>query len=104
MSVPIIELDSTSWKTVHQFYEAILSAIGAPEKHGRNANALVDSMIWGGMNDLAAPYRIRISGAHPLPREVREHIQLVEQSLSEARAEHRAAHGEDIVVQVQMVP
>ncbi|MBC9884143.1 barstar family protein, partial [Bradyrhizobium sp. INPA01-394B] len=38
------------------FYDALLAALGAPEGHGRNLNALIDSMVWAGMNAVEAPY------------------------------------------------
>jgi RNAse (barnase) inhibitor barstar len=45
--VNIIELDAKEWKTVHDFYDALLAALGAPEWHGDNVNALNDSIIGG---------------------------------------------------------
>jgi RNAse (barnase) inhibitor barstar len=57
-----IELDGGSWTTALDFYTALLGALGAPKGHGRNINALIDSMIWGGMNAVEPPYTIRIRG------------------------------------------
>ena len=47
-----IELDAKSWMKILDFYQDLLKALGAPEWHGRNLNALIDSMIWGGINEL----------------------------------------------------
>src|SRR5579859_7937376 len=82
-----IELDATKWKTVSDFYDALLSALGSPEWHGRNINALVDSMIFGGINEISPPYTIRISGISRAPKDVRNHIELAEKSILEARPE-----------------
>ncbi|WP_436216152.1 barstar family protein [Bradyrhizobium sp. LjRoot220] len=44
----IIELNAENWRTWRDLYDALLTALGAPEGHGRNLNALIDSMVWGG--------------------------------------------------------
>ena len=38
----IITLDASRWTTAKDFYNAVLLAIGAPEWHGRNINAVVE--------------------------------------------------------------
>ena len=68
-----IELDGSAWRTWPDFYDALLSALGAPEWHGKNANALIDSIVWGDVpNELQPPYVIHVSGIRDGPREVRE--------------------------------
>jgi RNAse (barnase) inhibitor barstar len=52
----IIELDAHNWKTGRDFYNAIAVALNSPENHGRNFNALIDSMVWGGIDDVEPPY------------------------------------------------
>ena len=64
----IIQLDASKWKTVLDFCRAILSAIGAPERHGKSLDAFIDSMVWGGINAVEPPYTVRISGTAMLPR------------------------------------
>src|ERR1700722_2411436 len=83
-----IDLDATNWVTVDDFYNALLHALGAPYRHGHNINALVDSMIWGQVNELDPPYRICIHGVAKLPMEVRDHIELAKNTLLEARADN----------------
>ena len=56
----MIDLNAKHWTKGLDFYDFILSAIGAPEWHGRNPNAIVDSMIWSPINTLQAPYTVRI--------------------------------------------
>jgi hypothetical protein len=48
--VRTIDLDASNWKTIDDFYDALLPELGAPDWHGHNANALNDSVIWGGIN------------------------------------------------------
>ena len=58
----VIELDASGWLTPLDFYEALLASLGAPEWHGRNINALIDSMIVGDINSVEAPYRVVVTG------------------------------------------
>lgn len=98
-----IELDGTKWKSVHEFYDALLRALGSPELHGRNINALVDSMIWGGINRISPPYTVRIYGISSVPKDVRDHIQLARKTILEARSEFRRLRGSEIDVEFEVV-
>jgi RNAse (barnase) inhibitor barstar len=69
-----IDLDAHQWKTALDFYEALLSALGAPRWHGRNINALIDSMIYGGINEIEPPLTIRITGTENLPADARDEL------------------------------
>ena len=60
-TVAEIDLVAAEWVTALDFYEALLAALGAPESHGRNVNALMDSMIFGGINKIDPPMVVRIS-------------------------------------------
>jgi hypothetical protein len=96
-----IELDATNWRTALDLYDALLAALGAPEWHGRNLNALADSMIWGGINGVEPPYTIHIRGTSGLSKDVLDEIELAKRVLSEARAQYRAARGRDIEVRLE---
>ena len=98
-----IELDGTKWKSVHEFYDALLRTLGSPELHGRNINALVDSMIWGGINRISPPYTVRIHGISSVPKDVRDHIQLARKTILEARSEFRRLRGSEIDVEFEVV-
>ena len=97
----IIQLDATNWKTVADFYDALLAAIGAPEWHGDSPDALIDSMIWGGINAVEPPYTIHISGAEKLPKDVSEHVELVKKALAKARLEYQRRKGGDVEVSIE---
>jgi len=99
----VIDLDATNWVSAHDFYDALLPALGAPPQHGRNVNALVDSMIWGGMNKIEPPYTIRICRAGQLPKSVLDHIEVAKTALLEARADFRAIRGRDVRVHLEIV-
>jgi len=57
-----LALDGVSWRSSDDFVDALLRALGAPEWHGRNLDALEDSIGGGGINRVEPPYHIAISG------------------------------------------
>jgi hypothetical protein len=93
-----IELDAKNWRTWQDLYDALLAALGAPEWHGRSLNALVDSMVWGGINAVEAPYKIRISGTEKLSKAMLAEIDEVTQALARACAERRALGRGDVEI------
>ena len=98
-----IELDATRWTTAWDFYNALLPALGAPTWHGQNINALIDSVIWGGINAVEPPFTIRIRHIGGSPKDVIDEVELAKHALSEARAEFRAQHGRDVDVQLETI-
>ena len=99
-----IDIDATEWKTVDDFYDALLSAVGAPKAHGRNLNALTDSMIWGGLNAVEPPYTVTISGTANLPKDVCNEVEMARQALAEDRSDFRRIRGSDVDVTMNIVP
>ena len=89
-----IDLDASEWKTALDFYEAILAAIGAPRWHGRSVDALIDSMIYGGLSELDPPFTVRITHTENLPAEARDELVLVILAMAEQQ-------GIDKIVQFQ---
>ncbi len=97
-----IELDAGNWRTVHEFYDALLAELGAPAWHGRSIDALIDSMVWGGINSLAPPYRVLVSGVESIPREIRNEVELASRALNEAGLERqrRQAQKADVTFEI----
>lgn len=58
-----IRLDARNWTKPDDLYDAFFEAVGAPEWHGRNFNALHDSILVGQINQLEVPYLIRIKNS-----------------------------------------
>jgi RNAse (barnase) inhibitor barstar len=56
-----IRLDAKEWKTQNDFYDAFFRAVGAPSWHGRNFDALNDSIGAGQINKVEVPYGIVIA-------------------------------------------
>jgi RNAse (barnase) inhibitor barstar len=53
----------SDWYWMQDFYSAFFLAVGAPEWHGSNFDALDDSITGGGINKIEVPYRIVIRNA-----------------------------------------
>jgi len=58
-------LDAKDWQSKDDFYDGFFRAVGAPEWHGRNFNALIDSIQTGQINQIEVPYKIIIRGLQP---------------------------------------
>jgi RNAse (barnase) inhibitor barstar len=53
-------LNGAGWATKDDVYDAFFRAVGAPEWHGRNLDALADSIRGGSINQVEVPYRLVI--------------------------------------------
>jgi len=53
-----ILIDWSLIESEDQFYDVLFSQIGAPEWHGHNLDALVDSLITGSINSIEPPYKL----------------------------------------------
>ena len=93
----VIELDASQWKTVLDFYDALLAALGAPEWHGRSVAALIDSMAYGRINAVEAPYVVKITGTAEIPPTVNDEITVAAQVFTEHQ-------GTDFKVAFQIEP
>jgi len=63
-------LDATKWETSDDVYNSFFEAVGAPAWHGRNFDALHDSIVTGSINEIELPYRIVIKHLPKSDREV----------------------------------
>jgi RNAse (barnase) inhibitor barstar len=61
--VPVLTLDASSWSTRDDFYVGLFHAVGAPKWHGRNFDALIDSIQTGQINAVEVPYKIEVAGS-----------------------------------------
>ena len=53
-------LNGAEWSTQDDVYGSFFRAVGAPDWHGRNFNALRDSIANGSINAVEVPYRLVI--------------------------------------------
>ena len=100
--VPAIELDASDWKTTSDFYDALLSALGAPDWHGRSGVALVDTMLHDDVNKVVAPYRVEVRNSANLPSAVKAHIVEVIDLFHRVRA-RRHERGADVEVSIVLL-
>jgi hypothetical protein len=101
--VHTINLDASSWNTGLDFYDAILPALGAPDWHGRNANALVESIVWGEINAIEPPYRVRVTNLRERPQRVQEEVGWIEEGVAEGKIEFKERRGRDVDVGFEIV-
>jgi RNAse (barnase) inhibitor barstar len=52
-------IDWASIKTTEEFYGYFLPIFGAPEWHGRNLNALNDSVVTGDVYESGPPFNVK---------------------------------------------
>jgi RNAse (barnase) inhibitor barstar len=69
--IKAVLLDGTDWRTKDDFYNAFFTAVGAPDWHGKNFNALRDSIVAGQINQINLPYTIRIEGLDEMSAAIR---------------------------------
>ncbi|KQN92924.1 hypothetical protein ASE95_09930 [Sphingomonas sp. Leaf231] len=62
----LIRLDARDWRTREQFWAALLPALGAPDWHGPNLDALYDGLV-AGENRVRPPLSVEICTTTPLP-------------------------------------
>jgi hypothetical protein len=99
----IIELDGRNWRTVVDFYDALLTALRAPDWHGRSVGALIDSMIWGGINAVEPPYTIRLSSTGELPKEITDELEILKRIVPVSCAEFRVRKGHEVDVRFEII-
>jgi RNAse (barnase) inhibitor barstar len=56
----ILVLDATHWNSDDDVYDSFFEAVGAPSWHGRNLDALNDSIAHGCINLIETPYTLII--------------------------------------------
>jgi RNAse (barnase) inhibitor barstar len=53
-------LDGSTWQSRDDVYESFFKAVQAPQWHGRNFDALIDSIEHGDINGIEVPYKLTI--------------------------------------------
>lgn len=97
-----IVLDASSWRVPLDLYDALLPAIGAPLWHGTSINALVDSMIYGSINEVTSPYVVVVLGTKSIPEDVRNELRLLQHDLHTAASPGLDANGNEVDVSLEM--
>ena len=98
-----INIDGRAWQSSLDFYHDLLQALGSPSWHGDSIDAIIDSIVFGGINSLEPPYIIRIHNTSDLPEDVKLELSTAEQALAEARAEYLERRGTDCGTRFEVV-
>ena len=80
------------WKEIQsedQFYDYFLPKVSAPSWHGRNLNALGDSIVTGDVNGIEPPYKIVIKNKECVSVNLQEFQDKVIAIFSEAIEDNR---------------
>ena len=98
-----IDIDAGNWTRPIDFYNSVLARVGAPDWHGHSVSALIDSMVWGGINKVEQPYVIRVHDTAKLPPDVLDEVRIVNRALLDACNDARG-RGKNIHVANEMDP
>ena len=81
-----IHLSGKEWRNPDNFWDDFLSAVGAPKWHGRNLDALSESISSHSFSRAGTPYRIVVSGVRDLPKSIVFLLFRINQLLNELAA------------------
>jgi RNAse (barnase) inhibitor barstar len=84
---PTFQFDASQWKSTDDVYLALFEKIGAPVWHGRNFDALNDSVVTGGINAVEVPYKLVIRGVQKSSVEIRDFVLAFAAFISDREAE-----------------
>lgn len=59
----VIRLDGSGWRSPDDFYSALFPQLGAPAWHGRNLDALEESLGDGDINQVGPPFQVVVENA-----------------------------------------
>ena len=91
----LIEIDASQLNSAVDFYDVILSELGAPKWHGKNGNALIDSLIYGGVNKESPPILINVVNTKKADAKVLEEIKKIKESIDRHREYYSSINGKD---------
>ena len=96
-----IRLNGGSWRTELDFYEALAGALGSVERHGRNAGAFEETMIYYlELNEVQPPYELIIQNAQ---EPMRPFLSKFASWIASAREERKVDWGSDAEVVVGVI-
>jgi RNAse (barnase) inhibitor barstar len=92
----VIRLDASGWRSTEDFYSELLPQLGAPGWHGRNLDALEDS-LYGGINQVEPPFKVELQGAQGLSPELRQFVSDVTAVFNDVRNDTQAEIAFEII-------
>lgn len=98
-----IDIDVNNCSTIVQFIDKLLLKLGAPQGHGKSVDALIDSMIYGEMNAIEAPYTVRIHNLETATPELRRDLNILSKYIIDAGDERLNSEGVDMRVKFEFL-
>ena len=86
----LILLDARDWQQREDFWAALLPALGAPDWHGPNLDALYDGLV-AGENRVRPPLTVEIAISTPLPAPLLAYLDRVRGVFDDAARDTRLA-------------
>ncbi len=87
MGVMEIVLDGRNWQTELDLIEGVIAGVDGPFWHGRNYNALYDSLVVGSINGIEPPYDFVIKPPTDATPDLAEALSCFLARISEWRAQ-----------------
>jgi RNAse (barnase) inhibitor barstar len=84
-----ITLHPTLWKSEEDFFDEVLRNLDAPDWHGKNYDALSDSLVTGQVNGVEPPIKFVIEETQTLPQIAAHALAELESIAAEARSNGR---------------
>ena len=84
-----IYIDWSNINKVDEFYSQLLPQLSAPEWHGRNLNALRDSLVTGDINKIEPPFCVINLNTESLGEELKDFFLVVNEIYKEANSNGR---------------
>jgi RNAse (barnase) inhibitor barstar len=85
--VPELQLDASNWENTNDVYQSLFDALGAPVWHGKNFDALEESIVTGNINAVEVPYKLLICGMRTTTSEVQVFVSKLVNFISDREAE-----------------
>lgn len=79
-----ILLRPCEWQSKQDFYDELLPQIGAPDWHGRNLDAVADSLVTGQINTVEPPFVIEVQRLDESAKFARALVQVLAEIAEEA--------------------
>jgi RNAse (barnase) inhibitor barstar len=90
----VIRLEASGWRSPDDFYSALLPQLGAPAWHGRNLDALEESLRYADINKVEPPFRVVVEGA---PRELADFLSRVASVFNDVTTETQAGIAFEVI-------
>jgi RNAse (barnase) inhibitor barstar len=68
-------MDASKWNSLDDLYDSFFEAVKAPAWHGRNLNAVRDSIRAGQINEIEVPYCLVLKHSDRIPAHLKENAE-----------------------------